>query len=343
MHQLNLQKLRCPVCFNTVLSKNASCLICEKCKSNFIIHDGIIDFLTGDEKDTLLDLESYDENHGVNENKSKGIYDIYFHNVSEHMETAYDEMLEIGSGTGNLTFGLCKYSPFKKIHCSDVSLRFLNRLQNRVEKVNLEKKVIYYRFDANNLPFNNESMDLILGHSILHHLVNFEKTLEDSYNILKRGGVAMFGEPIMATHAFISLAASLILETDAVMPSSRLNDKEKLVLEKTATKAANKERHLRGERDKLVKIEDKFIFPIEYIRDLSEKIGYQLFKVIQWAPVTDLGSLIKEHLSKILSQNKCNYRIIDDFQYIFNSIQNTYGASEREYLSQPFGFFLFKK
>ncbi|PIE46518.1 MAG: hypothetical protein CSA42_08135 [Gammaproteobacteria bacterium] len=344
MQRIELSHLKCPSCNNEVLLHNNLGIHCDKCDTQFFINDGVIDFLPGISLDTQLDLESYDSNHGVDEDNSKSIFNLYDSNIAKYSDIEINEVLEIGSGTGNLTHGLCSYSSLNKIHCSDVSLRFIERLKLRIESTKHRDIVLIYRFDANHLPFRDNSMDSIVGHSILHHLEYFERTLSNVFQVLKKGGVAMFGEPILNTYAFVSLAASLIFETNKNMLHGIIKEKEKMVLKSMALKALKMRNNIKEkERINLQKIEDKFRFPIEYMNSISQEIGFQKMEVVQWAEVSDLGEVVKKEFKMVLMQNDCDTDFLEQFDYIFNAIGNSYGKALDGYLSQVFAFFLFKK
>jgi SAM-dependent methyltransferase len=50
--------------------------------------------------------------------------------------------------------------------------------------------------DAEGLPFDDGSFDLVVGHAFLHHLPDWEQALRDVYRVLAPGGAMFFaGEP----------------------------------------------------------------------------------------------------------------------------------------------------
>lgn len=53
----------------------------------------------------------------------------------------------------------------------------------------------FYVGDAHNVPFPDESFDVVVGRSILHHL-DFERALQEITRILRPGGRAIFIEPL---------------------------------------------------------------------------------------------------------------------------------------------------
>jgi SAM-dependent methyltransferase len=61
----------------------------------------------------------------------------------------------------------------------------------------------YYVMDAENLEFENDSFDLVVGTGILHHL-NLDKACSELTRVLRAGGHAVFIEP-MGHNPFINL------------------------------------------------------------------------------------------------------------------------------------------
>jgi SAM-dependent methyltransferase len=50
--------------------------------------------------------------------------------------------------------------------------------------------------DAEELPFDDESFDLVLGHAVLHHIPDLDRAFAEFARVLKPGGVVAFcGEP----------------------------------------------------------------------------------------------------------------------------------------------------
>ena len=71
----------------------------------------------------------------------------------------------------------------------DLSQSLLNALKSRMPHVNA------VHGDAQDLPFEDATYDAVLVFSGLHHLPRFEKTLADSYRILRPGGCFFCFEP----------------------------------------------------------------------------------------------------------------------------------------------------
>ena len=103
------------------------------------------------------------------------------------------KILELGCGTGLLSEGL--FCPEKgKIISVDIYENFVRKALNR--KIRQKDKISFLVADAEMLPFLDESFDVIVGISILHHL-NLNFALKEINRLLKNGGKFIFSEPNM--------------------------------------------------------------------------------------------------------------------------------------------------
>src|ERR687898_2966615 len=102
--------------------------------------------------------------------------------------------LEIGSGTGYFTLNLMQEGVIGSGVCTDVSPGMLEALRGNAERLGLEVETAVC--DAAALPFDDASFDLVLGHAVLHHLPELERSFAEFMRVLRPGGVLLFaGEP----------------------------------------------------------------------------------------------------------------------------------------------------
>ena len=335
-------RLRCPSCFAGQMALSKSEVLCTDCKKTYIIDGDVLDLRVDPSYDTLLDIDSYDEGHGINVKSSKLIYKAYEKILDKYNANMEGELLEIASGSGHLTYGLSHFSSFSRINCSDISPEFMRRLRKRVLDDGVCVNTLSYLFDANSFPFNEGVFDVVAGNSVLHHFANFENTLADSFRVLKNNGVAIFGEPVFDTHVFVSLASSLIRSVDERQETRVFSDKEDRVLAAIEGRALLKKSNLQSDRKNLA-MEDKFQFPIAYMRELAAKLGYKQFDCVSPQLNIDFGQMIKKLIINVFRQNKSDYSKLDEFEYIFDSLNTTYGEPMKEDIRSAFSIFVFVK
>ncbi len=102
--------------------------------------------------------------------------------------------LEIGAGTGYFTLNLMQEGVIAAGVCTDVSPGMLDALRANAERLGLAVETV--ACDAAALPFEDASFDLVLGHAVLHHLPELERSFAELLRVLRPGGVLLFaGEP----------------------------------------------------------------------------------------------------------------------------------------------------
>ena len=109
-------------------------------------------------------------------------------------ESAFGEALEIGSGTGYFSLNLLQLGLIGRLVATDISPGMLGELAATAERLGLEVET--ETTDAERLPFEDESFDLVFGHAVLHHLPDLPAALAELRRVLRPGGTLAFcGEP----------------------------------------------------------------------------------------------------------------------------------------------------
>jgi SAM-dependent methyltransferase len=102
--------------------------------------------------------------------------------------------LEIGAGTGYFSLNLLKQGILTEVTCTDVSAGMLETLAGSAAGLGLEVETMVC--DAEALPFENNSFDVVFGHAVLHHIPDLPQAFREFRRVLKPGGLIAFcGEP----------------------------------------------------------------------------------------------------------------------------------------------------
>jgi ubiquinone/menaquinone biosynthesis C-methylase UbiE len=102
--------------------------------------------------------------------------------------------LEIGSGTGYFSLNLLQLGAIESLTATDISAGMLKRLATTAEGLGLEVETA--QTEAEELPFEDESFDLVFGHAVLHHIPDLDKAFAEFRRVLRPGGaIAFAGEP----------------------------------------------------------------------------------------------------------------------------------------------------
>jgi ubiquinone/menaquinone biosynthesis C-methylase UbiE len=106
----------------------------------------------------------------------------------------FGDALEIGAGTGYFGLNLLQLGAIERLTATDISLGMLETLGLTAERLGLEAETV--TTDAEELPFRDESFDLVYGHAVLHHIPDLGRAVAEFRRVLRPGGVLAFcGEP----------------------------------------------------------------------------------------------------------------------------------------------------
>ena len=102
-------------------------------------------------------------------------------------------VLEYGCGGGVYTVALAARGA--KVIAFDISPELLALVKKRVEANHCDDSVQLLLGTAHSLPFADESIDIVFGMAILHHL-DLEIAARELQRVLRKGGRAIFKEPL---------------------------------------------------------------------------------------------------------------------------------------------------
>jgi ubiquinone/menaquinone biosynthesis C-methylase UbiE len=106
----------------------------------------------------------------------------------------FDRSLEIGAGTGYFTLNMLQDGVVGEATATDISPGMLDVLQANAARIGADVQTV--ACDAEELPFADESFDLVLGHAVLHHIPHLDRAFAEFRRVLRPGGLIVFaGEP----------------------------------------------------------------------------------------------------------------------------------------------------
>lgn len=328
----------CPVCrANKSLLEHDGELVCSQCGTRHDIRQGIPNLVMDKQLRTRLERIPYDSIHSIDKKGRMSTYEAWAEVIAE-LGMGGGRLLEIGSGTGNLTWGLMSQSAFDEIHVTDLSGTFLSYIFNNFSS-EAKTKTYYYACDANRLPFRNDSFDIIVGHSVLHHLIDYEATLEQAYSILKKKGCAVFFEPVIQGKLYVSFLIDLIQRVDKTYNLGKLSEEDRRKIIKQV-KHHTKNYFTCDDKNILRDIEDKYIFDVKEMRKLSESIGFSSFVVRQNRLIDKTFKSYVAVQWKILGLDIEKLAYFDEF---FQAFGNTLGMMLGNDITTPMCYLIFRK
>lgn len=97
------------------------------------------------------------------------------------------KILDIGCGDGEFTQVVSE-----KFRCSDITA-----VDTSVPKSLTDDNIEFIEGHAEQLPFSDESFDLVIAVLSLHHWKDKEKGLKEIFRVLKRNGSLIIGDPLL--------------------------------------------------------------------------------------------------------------------------------------------------
>jgi SAM-dependent methyltransferase len=108
--------------------------------------------------------------------------------------TPYPRALEIGSGTGFFLLNLMQAGLATRGSVTDISPGMVSVALRNAGSLGLD--VDGRVADAETIPYEDASFDVVVGHAVLHHIPDVERALREVLRVLKPGGRFVFaGEP----------------------------------------------------------------------------------------------------------------------------------------------------
>ena len=117
-----------------------------------------------------------------------------FEHVAGTSQWPYGEALELGAGTGFFLLNLKQAGVLDRGCVTDLSPGMVDAAMRNAKNLGFE--IDGRVADAEALPFDDESFDLVVGHAVLHHIPDVELALREVLRVLRPGGRFVFaGEP----------------------------------------------------------------------------------------------------------------------------------------------------
>jgi ubiquinone/menaquinone biosynthesis C-methylase UbiE len=163
----------------------------------FPINEEVVDFI-GASKRTISDEEWERLNaQFLNYHKSLTVYTLInstpimnYLGARTGLSSVKDKtIVDIGAGTGQVYASFFKYPETLTYYLVDPNLRLLHDQFLRVYPKLAELKMAHLLAYAEALPFKNEFADMVMTLSAIDHFKDYKRFFEESYRILKPGGV----------------------------------------------------------------------------------------------------------------------------------------------------------
>jgi ubiquinone/menaquinone biosynthesis C-methylase UbiE len=106
------------------------------------------------------------------------------------------DVLEIGSGSGTMAAQILDAFPDAHFTATDVDPAMLRDARERLAP--FRERAVVREASALELPFDDRSFDVVLSFIMLHHVVEWERALEEALRVLRPGGI-LVGYDLLST------------------------------------------------------------------------------------------------------------------------------------------------
>ncbi len=114
--------------------------------------------------------------------------------VAGDRDWPYERALELGSGTGFFLLNLMQAGLAERGSVTDLSPGMVQAALRNAEHLGLD--VDGRVADAEQIPYDDDTFDVVVGHAVLHHIPDLDAAFREVLRVLKPGGRFVFaGEP----------------------------------------------------------------------------------------------------------------------------------------------------
>jgi SAM-dependent methyltransferase len=180
-------------------------------------------------------------------------------------------ILDMACGDGALTYGLITRPEVDRcdIFAFDHSRESVRVLRDSIIGETYSNTVYLSIQDVNSIAYRESFFDVILGNAILHHFLDVERVLADTFRLLRPAGVALFAEPFANGYVL----AMLLLR----IAQKRLNAPTKgLGLYDFITQNIALRVNHASDRATLASLTDKHLFFVEDLVRFANRIGFRV-------------------------------------------------------------------
>jgi len=116
-----------------------------------------------------------------------GVYAPWMPEVMEFAQHAGEQVLEVGGGMGTDLAQFAKHGAF--VTDVDLSAGHLQLAEENFRLRGLDGRFVHH--DAESLPFDDDTFDLVYSNGVIHHTPNTARTVAEIYRVLRPGGRAI--------------------------------------------------------------------------------------------------------------------------------------------------------
>ena len=171
------------------------------------------------------EAENYDEKWSISYDQrcvdyARGRFDADRARRGRSRELPYDRALELGCGTGFFLLNLIQSGVARRGSVTDLSPGMVKVATRNGQSLGLD--IDGRVADAEGIPYEDNTFDLVVGHAVLHHIPDVELSLREVIRVLRPGGRFVFaGEPTNVGDGYARTLSTLTWRVPPTPPSCR--------------------------------------------------------------------------------------------------------------------------
>jgi SAM-dependent methyltransferase len=195
---------RCPGCEQSLRLAGDGAPRCAACGWEAGTHDGVLRFVR--DPDLLAELEHYEAEYaappGTGPTDPAVLGQLWHDNpyspFDEWMLEAMGELRDrvvvvLGNGRATKELHLLAHGP-RALVISDLSTNAMRALREGFRVHDRREDLFFAAIDAQDLPFADDSVDVLYGYAFVHHLPDLGRFLAEAARVLKPGGRSVFSD-----------------------------------------------------------------------------------------------------------------------------------------------------
>ena len=100
-------------------------------------------------------------------------------------------LLDVGCGPGNIALKIAQRGPRPSIVGVDRSRNMVQAARRAAAELGLESRVFFHQANAGQIPFADGAFEVVLSNSVLHHLADPLKALEEMLRVARPDGTVL--------------------------------------------------------------------------------------------------------------------------------------------------------
>lgn len=158
------------------------------------------------------EAENYDEKWSISYDQrcveyARGRFDAIMP-ADAARDLPYDHALELGCGTGFFLLNLIQSGVARRGSVTDLSPGMVQVAVRNGQALGLD--IDGRVADAEGIPYDDNTFDLVVGHAVLHHIPDVELSLREAIRVLRPGGRFVFaGEPTTVGDSYARALSTL--------------------------------------------------------------------------------------------------------------------------------------